>query len=201
MNFEIPGYKERGLIWKFFGRPPDGAEVSPEYWIQFLDRCLEILREEGSRVGGCLAPDRQDLLMRLVDRRREAECCLGKRRAPLPPDFSSSTSPHHTVISDGISQSTALSAVENEDIKVVNDSPAKYSGKSRHSKTNKQVIHITSHCHTNNVHGDCAVADKSTPPNEGNSIKTDPGSPVTYHLVEQVGAYASDIHKLLFTEK
>ncbi|KAJ9588238.1 hypothetical protein L9F63_018402, partial [Diploptera punctata] len=28
MNFEIPGYKERGLIWKFFGRPPDGAEVS-----------------------------------------------------------------------------------------------------------------------------------------------------------------------------
>ncbi|KAJ9576995.1 hypothetical protein L9F63_006432 [Diploptera punctata] len=28
MNFEIPGYKERGLIWKFFGRPPDGTEVS-----------------------------------------------------------------------------------------------------------------------------------------------------------------------------
>ncbi|KAJ9578766.1 hypothetical protein L9F63_004974 [Diploptera punctata] len=28
MNFEIPSYKERGLIWKFFGRPPDGAEVS-----------------------------------------------------------------------------------------------------------------------------------------------------------------------------
>ncbi|KAJ9574124.1 hypothetical protein L9F63_008538, partial [Diploptera punctata] len=27
MNFEIPGYKERGLIWKFFGRPPDGAEA------------------------------------------------------------------------------------------------------------------------------------------------------------------------------
>ncbi|KAJ9599948.1 hypothetical protein L9F63_009776 [Diploptera punctata] len=28
MNFEIPGYKERGLIKKFVGQPSDGAEVS-----------------------------------------------------------------------------------------------------------------------------------------------------------------------------
>ncbi|KAJ9597270.1 hypothetical protein L9F63_011874 [Diploptera punctata] len=30
MNFEIPGDKERGLIWKFVGQPSDGAEVSLE---------------------------------------------------------------------------------------------------------------------------------------------------------------------------
>ena len=62
--------------------------------------------------------------MRLVERRREAESCLGKRRAPLPPDFSSGASPHHSVISDGLSQSptpyTSSAAVRNEgDIKVV----------------------------------------------------------------------------------
>ncbi|KAJ9574592.1 hypothetical protein L9F63_008219, partial [Diploptera punctata] len=27
-NFEIPSYKERGLIWKFVGQPSDGAEIS-----------------------------------------------------------------------------------------------------------------------------------------------------------------------------
>ena len=97
-------------------------KVSPEYWIQFLDRCLEILREEGSRSEVSLAPDREDLLMRLLDRRREAESFLGKRRAPLPPDFSSGASPHHSVMNDGISQSSTTYTSSNSvhgDMKVV----------------------------------------------------------------------------------
>ncbi|PSN40629.1 hypothetical protein C0J52_09234 [Blattella germanica] len=183
-------------------------QVSPEYWIQFLDRCLEILREEGTRVGGCLAPDRQDLLMRLVDRRREAESCVGKRRAPLPPDFSAAASPHHSVISDNIPQSQSSYASSSTlrpdgDGKVVNESPAKQSHKSRHSKSGskpaKQVIHITmsdtTHCHVNSVIEDSA---KTTPPStektsspENNENKTDPGSPVAYNLVEQTNADAS----------
>ncbi|XP_023720301.1 NCK-interacting protein with SH3 domain isoform X2 [Cryptotermes secundus] len=86
-------------------------QVSVECWVQFLDGCLEVLRGEGVQSGGCLATDRQDLLLRLLERRRKAELCSsnsGKRHAPLPPDFhvsiSSSTSPklRHAMASDGM---------------------------------------------------------------------------------------------------
>lgn len=73
---------------------------------------MQVLRGEGADGDGCLAPDRQDLLLRLVERRKEAQLCSsrsGKRHAPLPPDFHvniiSNTSPklQHTVAADGFS--------------------------------------------------------------------------------------------------
>ena len=49
----------------------------------------------------------------------------------------------------------------------------------------------TTNCHTNNTHDDSVTkqspAVKTAPPAEGNELKTDPGSPVAYQLVEQVG--------------
>jgi hypothetical protein len=50
---------------------------------------MEVLQAERAGSGGCLAPDRQDLLLRLFEQRRQAEMCSssGKRHAPPPPDF------------------------------------------------------------------------------------------------------------------
>lgn len=87
--------------------------------IQFLDRCLQVLRGEGADGDGCLAPDRQDLLLRLVERRKQAQLCSsrsGRRHAPLPPDFHvsiiSNASPklQRTVAADGFSHSSASGA-------------------------------------------------------------------------------------------
>lgn len=84
--------------------------------IQFLDRCLQVLQGEGADGDGCLAPDRQDLLLRLTEQRKQAQLYSsrsGKRHAPLPPDFHvniiSNTSPklQHTVAADGFSPSLA----------------------------------------------------------------------------------------------
>jgi hypothetical protein len=63
-----------------------------------------------------LAQDQQDLLLRLVERRKQAQLCSsrsGKRHAPLPPDFrvninsNTSTKLQHTVAADGFSHSPA----------------------------------------------------------------------------------------------
>jgi hypothetical protein len=80
---------------------------------------LQVLRGEEADGDGCLAPDRQDLLLRLLERRKQAQLCSsssGKRHAPLPPDFHvniiSNTSPklQHTVAADGFSHSPASGA-------------------------------------------------------------------------------------------
>lgn len=80
---------------------------------------MQVLQGEGADGDGCLAPDRQDLLLCLVERRKQAQLCSsrsGKRHAPLPPDFHvniiSNTSPklQHTVAADGFSHSPASGA-------------------------------------------------------------------------------------------
>lgn len=80
---------------------------------------MQVLRGEGADADGCLAPDQQDLLLRLLERRKQAQLCSsrsGKRHAPLPPDFhvniNSNTSPklQHTVAADGFSHSPASGA-------------------------------------------------------------------------------------------
>lgn len=86
--------------------------------IQFLDRCLQVLQGEGADGDGCLAPDRQDLLLRLVERRKQAQLCArsGRGHAPLPPNFHvsviSNASPklQRTVADDGFSHSSASGA-------------------------------------------------------------------------------------------
>ncbi|XP_069703859.1 NCK-interacting protein with SH3 domain isoform X2 [Periplaneta americana] len=151
-------------------------EVSPEYRIQFLDGCMEVLRAEGAHASGCLPSDRQDLLLRLVEQRRQAELHSGsgKRVSPLPPDFhvsiSSKSSPkvHHATSADRVTYSTtggaSIPSRGDEDNVVVsqsslNSSPKIQSSKHRHSKqgskSTKQVIHVTSsdisHCNTVNL--------------------------------------------------
>ena len=80
---------------------------------------MQVLQGEGADGDGCLAPDRQDLLLRLAEQRKQAQLCSsrsGKRHAPLPPDFHvniiSTTSPklQHTVATDGFSHSPASGA-------------------------------------------------------------------------------------------
>lgn len=77
---------------------------------------MQVLQGEGADGDGCLAPDRQDLLLRLTEQRKQAQLYSsrsGKRHAPLPPDFHvniiSNTSPklQHTVAADGFSPSLA----------------------------------------------------------------------------------------------
>ncbi|XP_067013457.2 NCK-interacting protein with SH3 domain isoform X2 [Anabrus simplex] len=66
-------------------------QVSPQFLVEFLERCLESLREESARSGDCLPPDRQELLLRLLERRRQADVTfssLSKGHGPcLPPDL------------------------------------------------------------------------------------------------------------------
>ena len=80
---------------------------------------MQVLQGEGADGDGCLAPEQQDLLLRLVERRKQAQLCSsrsGKRHAPLPPDFHvniiSNTSPklQHTAAADGFSHSPASGA-------------------------------------------------------------------------------------------
>lgn len=147
------------------------VQVSVEYLIQFLDRCLQVLQGEGADGDGCLAPDRQDLLLRLTERRKQAQLYSsrsGKRHAPLPPDFHvniiSNTSPklQHTVAADGFSHSlasgvssyasTTSSLGGNGDDAVVSqsgvsNSPKLQSNVASHVKPDslatRQVIHVT----------------------------------------------------------
>lgn len=80
---------------------------------------MQVLRGEGADGDGCLAPDQQDLLLRLVERRKQAQLCSSRSRkghAPLPPDFHvniiSNASPklQHTAAADGFSHSPASGA-------------------------------------------------------------------------------------------
>ena len=68
------------------------VKVSPQFLIDFLADAIENLRTSGEQPSVSPNVDKQDLLLRLVDKKRQAE--LGrktKKQAPLPPDFGSTT--------------------------------------------------------------------------------------------------------------
>ena len=67
-------------------------KIHPQFLIDFLDEAIETLRSNTGRPSTSPNVDKQDLLLRLVDKKRQAE--LGrktKKQAPLPPDFGSIT--------------------------------------------------------------------------------------------------------------
>lgn len=67
-------------------------KVHPQFLIDFLGEAIETLRTSGDKVSVSPNVDKQDLLLRLVEKKRQAE--LGrktKKQAPLPPDFGSTT--------------------------------------------------------------------------------------------------------------
>lgn len=67
-------------------------KVHPQFIINFLDEAIEALRSSSDKPSVSPNIDKQDLLLRLVEKKRQAE--LGrktKKQAPLPPDFGSIT--------------------------------------------------------------------------------------------------------------
>lgn len=60
--------------------------------IDYLDECIEKLQTESQKQDGSLNVEKQDLLLRLVEKKRQAELSRKvKKQAPMPPDFSTST--------------------------------------------------------------------------------------------------------------
>lgn len=67
-------------------------KVSPQFLIDFLDQAIDTLRANGDIPSVSPNINKQDLLLRLVEKKRQAE--IGKKtkkQAPLPPDFGSTT--------------------------------------------------------------------------------------------------------------
>lgn len=94
-------------------------KVNPQFLIDFLDQAIDTLRANGDAPSVSPNINKQDLLLRLVEKKRQAE--LGKKtkkQAPLPPDFGSTTP-----IKD---QPNNFNNIENESLPK-NDSPTKNS--------------------------------------------------------------------------
>ncbi|KAF7990249.1 hypothetical protein HCN44_000054 [Aphidius gifuensis] len=80
------------------------VKVQPHFMIDFLDECIEKLQSEFAKPGAPLSIDKQDLLQRLIEKKRQAEISKKpKKQAPLPPTFTTSSSP--------IKESTAQSTI------------------------------------------------------------------------------------------
>lgn len=95
------------------------VKVEPQYMIRFLDECIEKLRSEFSKPGAPLPIDKQDLVQRLIEKKRQADLSRRpKKPAPLPPTFTSSSP-----IKD-LPKDISLSAAESDD-KVSNVSQTK----------------------------------------------------------------------------
>lgn len=64
------------------------VQVSPNSVIKFIDECIAVLRKESDKADGCLSNDRQELLLKLIERKERVEKSLiEKEEAPQPPDF------------------------------------------------------------------------------------------------------------------
>ncbi|XP_012282420.1 NCK-interacting protein with SH3 domain [Orussus abietinus] len=67
------------------------VKVQPQVLVEFLEECIKKVRSEGGKQGIALEADRQDLLLRLIEKKRQAESNRKtKKQAPVPPDFGSS---------------------------------------------------------------------------------------------------------------
>ncbi|XP_043270759.1 NCK-interacting protein with SH3 domain isoform X2 [Venturia canescens] len=64
------------------------VKVQPQFLIDFLDECINKLNNDEDKTGMVLSADRQDLLQRLVEKKRQAELSRKpKKQAPMPPNF------------------------------------------------------------------------------------------------------------------
>lgn len=68
------------------------VKVQPQMLINFLDSCIENVKAESKKQKGSLVLDKQDLLLRLIEKKRQAESNRKpKKQAPMPPDFGNVT--------------------------------------------------------------------------------------------------------------
>ncbi|XP_034951064.1 NCK-interacting protein with SH3 domain [Chelonus insularis] len=76
------------------------VKVQPQFMIDFLEECIEKLRSEFVKPGAPLPIDKQDLVQKLVEKKRQAESSRRqKKKAPSPPIFSTtSTSPNKEIV-------------------------------------------------------------------------------------------------------
>ncbi|KAG7205248.1 hypothetical protein KM043_018328 [Ampulex compressa] len=66
------------------------VKVQPEFFISFLNDCITTIRSDNSKQAMHL--DKQDLLLKLVERKRQAESSKRtKKQAPMPPEFGNTT--------------------------------------------------------------------------------------------------------------
>ncbi|XP_057335726.1 NCK-interacting protein with SH3 domain [Microplitis mediator] len=87
------------------------VKVQPQFMIDFLEECIEKLRSEFVKPGAPLPIDKQDLVQRLVEKKRQAESSRKpKKPAPLPPTFSSTSPIKETPITTTVTVSSSSSA-------------------------------------------------------------------------------------------
>lgn len=66
-------------------------KVTPQFLIQFIDNCIDSLHKTSGKTG--LSADKQELILRLSDKKRQAELSNHKKGvAPKPPDHFNDTS-------------------------------------------------------------------------------------------------------------
>ena len=68
------------------------VKVSCQVFIEYLEDCIENVKVDTKKQTGSLLLDKQDLLLKLIEKKRQAESHRKtKKQAPMPPDFASST--------------------------------------------------------------------------------------------------------------
>ncbi|XP_048510849.1 NCK-interacting protein with SH3 domain isoform X2 [Athalia rosae] len=68
------------------------VKVQPQFLTDYLDECIQKLQSESMNLGSAFPAEREDLLLRLQEKKRQAELSKKvKKQAPMPPDFSTST--------------------------------------------------------------------------------------------------------------
>ncbi|XP_076670690.1 NCK-interacting protein with SH3 domain [Andrena cerasifolii] len=68
------------------------VKVSCQVFIEYLEDCIENVKVETKKQTGSLLLDKQDLLLKLIEKKRQAESHRKtKKQAPMPPDYASST--------------------------------------------------------------------------------------------------------------
>lgn len=55
------------------------VQVLPEFLMKFIDECITLLRKESDKAGGCLPNDRQEVLLKLLERRNQVEKMLNSK--------------------------------------------------------------------------------------------------------------------------
>ncbi|KAK0076149.1 hypothetical protein PV326_011025 [Microctonus aethiopoides] len=94
------------------------VKVQPQFMIDFLNECIEKLRSEFVKPGAPLPIDKQDLVQRLVEKKRQAEMSRKpKKQAPQPPTFTNSSPSKETPINvinksnnDNIKSTTSITS-------------------------------------------------------------------------------------------
>ncbi|XP_076168518.1 NCK-interacting protein with SH3 domain [Ptiloglossa arizonensis] len=68
------------------------VKIPSQILIEFLEDCIENVKVQTKKQTGSLQLDKQDLLLRLIEKKRQAESNKKtKKQAPMPPDFGNTT--------------------------------------------------------------------------------------------------------------